>query len=49
MEGDLLGVFFHLGARLTNRISNSELYEKSGSIPFSRAKMREKLKYRNKV
>ena len=34
-----------LGTRLTDRISNSRLYEKCGSIPFSRATMKERLKW----
>ena len=32
-----------LGTRLTDRISNSRLYEKCGSIPLSRAIMKERL------
>ena len=48
-DEDLLDVFLRncprivLGTRLTDRISNSRLYEKCGSIPFSRAMMKEKL------
>jgi hypothetical protein len=34
-----------LGTRLTDRILNSRLYEKSGLIPLSRATMREKLRW----
>ena len=34
-----------LGTRLTGRISNSRLYEKCGSIPLSRAIMRERLRW----
>ena len=34
-----------LGTRLTDRISNSRLYEKCGSIPFSRAIMKERLRW----
>ena len=33
-----------LGTRLTGRISNSRLYEKCGSIPLSRAIMKERLR-----
>ena len=34
-----------LGTRLTDSISNSSLYEKCGSIPFSGAIMKERLKW----
>ena len=34
-----------LGTRLTERISNSRLYEKCGSMPFSRAIMKERLRW----
>ena len=34
-----------LGTRLTDRISNSRLYEKCGSIPLSRAIMKERLRW----
>ena len=34
-----------LGTRLTGRISNSRLYEKCGSIPLSRAIMKERLRW----
>ena len=48
-DENLLDVFHRnclrifLGTRLTDRISNSRLYEKCGSIPPSRAIMRERL------
>jgi hypothetical protein len=50
-DEDLLDVFqrncqrFVLGIRLTDSILNSRLYVKCGSIPLSRAIMREKLKW----
>jgi len=34
-----------LGTRLTDRITNSRLYEKCGSIPFSGAIMKERLRW----
>ena len=34
-----------LGTRLTDRISNSRLYEKCGSIPLSRAMMKVRLRW----
>ena len=34
-----------LGTRLTDRISNSRLHEKCGSIPLSRAIMKERLRW----
>ncbi|XP_065564324.1 uncharacterized protein LOC136029747 [Artemia franciscana] len=34
-----------LGIRLTDRISNSRLYEKCGSIPLSKAIMRQRLRW----
>ena len=34
-----------LGTRLTDRISNSRLYEKCGSIPLSGAIMKERLRW----
>ena len=34
-----------LGTRLTDRISNSRLYEKCGSIPLSRAVTKERLRW----
>ena len=34
-----------LGTRLTDRISNSKLYEKCGSIPLSMAIMKERLRW----
>ena len=34
-----------LGTRLTDRISNSRLYEKYGSIPLSRATVKERLRW----
>ena len=51
MEEDLLDVFQRnclwivLGTKLTDRISNSKLYEKCGSIPLSRAIMKERLRW----
>ena len=50
-EENLLDVFqsnyllILLGTRLTDHISNSMLYEKCGSIPLSRAIMKEKLRW----
>ncbi|XP_065564247.1 uncharacterized protein LOC136029671 [Artemia franciscana] len=50
-DKDLLDVFYTnclrivLGNRLTDRISNSRLYEKCGSILLSRDIVREKLKW----
>ena len=38
-----------LGTRLTDRISNSRLYEKCGSIPLSRAIMKERLRWLGNV
>ena len=38
-----------LGTRLTDRISNTKMYEKCSSIPFSRAIMRERLKWLGQV
>ena len=44
-DENLLGVFrIVLGTRLTDRISNSRLYEKCGSILLSRAIMKERLR-----
>ena len=54
-DGNLLDVFQRnclrivLGTRLTDRISNSRLYEKCGSIPLSRAIMKERLKWLDHV
>ena len=51
----LLGVFQRnclrtvLGTRLTDRISNSRLYKKCSLIPFSKAVMREKLRWQGHV
>ena len=50
-DEDLLDVFqsnclrIVLGIRLTDRISNSWLYEKCGSIPLSKAIMQESLRW----
>ena len=50
-DEDLLDVFQRnclwnvLGTRQTNRISNSRLYKKFGSIPLSRAIMKERLRW----
>ncbi|XP_065584543.1 uncharacterized protein LOC136043555 [Artemia franciscana] len=50
-DEDLLDIFQRnclgivLGIRLTDRISNSGLYEKRGSIPLSRAIMRERFRW----
>ena len=50
-DEDLLDVFRTnclrtvLGTRLTDRISNSSLYENCGSIPFSRAITKERLRW----
>ena len=38
-----------LGTRLTDRISNSRLYEKCSSIPLSRAIMKERFRWRGHV
>jgi hypothetical protein len=38
-----------LGTRLTDRISNDRLYEKCGSIPLSRAIMKERLRWLGNV
>ena len=38
-----------LGTRLTNRISNSRIHETYGSVPLSRAIMREKLRWLGRV
>ena len=49
-DENLLNVFqknslrIFLGTRLTDRISNSRLFEKCGSIPLSRAIMKERLR-----
>ena len=54
-DEDLLDVFprdclrIVLGIRLTDRISKSKLYEKCGSIPLSRAIMRERLRRQRHV
>ena len=51
MDGDLLDVFQGNclpdvpGTRLTSRISNIRLYENYGSISFSRALMRERMRW----
>ena len=51
VDEDLLDVFQRnclrivLGTQLTDRISNSRLYEKCGSIPLSRAIMKERLRW----
>ena len=50
-EEDLLDIFQRnclrivLGTRLTDLIFNSRLYEKGGSIPLSRAIMKERLRW----
>ena len=50
-EKNLLGVFQRnslqivLGIRLIDRISNSKLYEKCGSIPLSRAIIKKSLRW----
>ena len=50
-DEDLLDVFQRnclrivLGTRLTDRISNSRLYEKYGSIPLSRAILKKRLRW----
>jgi len=50
IDEDLLDVFqkncqrIVVGTRLTDRISNNRLHKKCGSIPFSRAIMRERLR-----
>ena len=50
-DEDLLDVFQRnclrivLGTRLTDRFSNNRLYDKCGSIPLSRAIMKEKLRW----
>ena len=38
-----------LGTRLTDCISNSRLYENSGSIPLSRARMKERLRWLGQI
>ena len=38
-----------LGTQLTDRISNSRLYKKCGSIPLSRAIMKERLRWLSHV
>ena len=38
-----------LGTRLTDRISNSRLYEKCGSVPLSKAIMKESLRWLGQV
>ena len=54
-DEDLLHVFLRnclwmaMGTLLTDQISNSRLYEKCGSIPFSRAIMRESLRWLGNV
>ena len=51
VDEDLLDVFLRnflmifLGTRLTDRISNSGLYEMYCSIPFSRTIMKERLRW----
>ena len=46
-QGNCLRII--LGTRLTDRISNSRLYEKCGSIPLSRAIMKERLSWLGQV
>ena len=54
-DGDLRDIFernclrIFLCTRLTDRISNNRLYEKCGSIPFSRAIMKERLRWLGNV
>jgi len=54
-DKDLLDVFQRnclwivLGTRLTDSIPNSRLYERCGSIPFSRAIIKERLRWLGQV
>ena len=54
-DEDLLDVFqinclrIVLGTQLTDRISNSRLYELCGSIPFSRSLMKERLRWHGRL